>query len=139
MANTLVGKFFSLCPMMEIARKWVKDKWKLKGSVSVSAMPGALFLFKFAVEEDVTLVLFGYSSHGRNNLSLCRWKAGFDLAANLQKIAPVWVRLPVPPLNTRMSPSLNELGIPLVILLVLMRLPEPNHAWSMLIYVFKLL
>ncbi|GLJ07912.1 hypothetical protein SUGI_0076830 [Cryptomeria japonica] len=57
MANNLVGKFFSLCPMVEMVRKWVKDIWKLKGSVFVSAMPGSLFLFKFTTEKDVTLVL----------------------------------------------------------------------------------
>ncbi|GLJ44052.1 hypothetical protein SUGI_0918830 [Cryptomeria japonica] len=57
MANNLLGKFFSLRPMVEMVRKWVKDIWKLKGSVSVSAMPGALFLFKFTTEKDVTLVL----------------------------------------------------------------------------------
>ncbi|GLJ06853.1 hypothetical protein SUGI_0050310, partial [Cryptomeria japonica] len=59
MTNTLVGKFFSLCPTVEMVQKWVKDKWKLKGSVSVSAMHGALFLFKFTVEEDVAHVLSG--------------------------------------------------------------------------------
>lgn len=99
MANTLVGKFFSPRPTVEMVRKWVKDKWKLKGSVYVSAMPGALFLFKFTVEEDVALVLSGCWSYGRNNLSLCRWKVGFDPAADLQKSAPVWVRLPGLPLE----------------------------------------
>ncbi|XP_057839541.1 uncharacterized protein LOC131049493 [Cryptomeria japonica] len=99
MANTLVGKLFSLHPTVEMVRKWVKDKWKLKESVSVSAMPGALFLFKFIAEEDVALVLFGCWSYGRNNLSLCRWKAGFDLAFDLQKTAPVWVRFPGLPLE----------------------------------------
>ncbi|GLJ23524.1 hypothetical protein SUGI_0445660 [Cryptomeria japonica] len=59
MANTLVGKFFSLRPTVEMVRKWVKDKWKLKGSVSVNAMIGALFLFKFTTEEDVALILSG--------------------------------------------------------------------------------
>ncbi|XP_059076689.1 uncharacterized protein LOC131875963 [Cryptomeria japonica] len=93
MTNTLVGKFFSLRPMVEMVRKWVKDKWKLKGSVSISAMLGALFLFKFTVEEDVAHVLSGFWSYGHNNLSLYCWKASFDLAADLQKIAPVWVRL----------------------------------------------
>ncbi|XP_059064473.1 uncharacterized protein LOC131856638 [Cryptomeria japonica] len=93
MANTLVGKFFSLRPMVEMVRKWVKDKWKLKGSVSVSAMPGALFLFRFIAEEDVALVLSGCWSYDRNILSLCRWKVGFDPTTDLQKTAPLWVRL----------------------------------------------
>lgn len=84
---------------MEIVRKWVKEKWKLKGSVSVSAMPRALFLFKFTAEEDVSLVLSGCWSYGRNNLSLCHWKDGFDPATNLQKTTPVWVRLPGLPLE----------------------------------------
>ncbi|GLJ53077.1 hypothetical protein SUGI_1130890 [Cryptomeria japonica] len=63
MANTLVGKIFSLCPMVEMVRKWVKDKWKLKGSVSISVMHGALFLLKFTTEEDVALVLSGCWSY----------------------------------------------------------------------------
>ncbi|GLJ30298.1 hypothetical protein SUGI_0599220 [Cryptomeria japonica] len=58
-ADTLVGKFFSLRPTVEMVRKWVKDKWKLKGIAYVSGMHVALFLFKFTVEEDVTLVLSG--------------------------------------------------------------------------------
>ncbi|GLJ40471.1 hypothetical protein SUGI_0833980 [Cryptomeria japonica] len=64
MANTLVGKLFSLRPMVEMVRKWVKDKWKLKGSVYVSVMPRSLFLFKFTTEEDVGLVLSGSWSYG---------------------------------------------------------------------------
>ncbi|GLJ21256.1 hypothetical protein SUGI_0390160 [Cryptomeria japonica] len=35
MDNTLVGKLFSLRPTVEMVRKWVNDKWKLKGSVSI--------------------------------------------------------------------------------------------------------
>ncbi|GLJ25172.1 hypothetical protein SUGI_0481490 [Cryptomeria japonica] len=70
MANTLVGKFFSLHPMVEMVKKWVKDKWKLKGTVFFSAMLGSLFLFKFTIEEDVALVLSGCWSYGQNNLSL---------------------------------------------------------------------
>ncbi|GLJ54373.1 hypothetical protein SUGI_1167520 [Cryptomeria japonica] len=99
MANTLVGKFFSLRPMVEMVRKWVKDKWKLKGSVSVSAMSGTLFLFKFTTEEDVALVLSRCWSYGRNNLSLYHWKVGFEPMADLQKTASVWVRLSRLPLE----------------------------------------
>ncbi|GLJ31245.1 hypothetical protein SUGI_0626520 [Cryptomeria japonica] len=87
MSNTLVGIFFSLCPTMEMVRKWVLAKWKLKGSVSVSVMPGALFLFKFTVEEDVAMVLSSFWTYGRCNLSLYRWKVGFDLTTDLQKTA----------------------------------------------------
>ncbi|XP_059066523.1 uncharacterized protein LOC131857812 [Cryptomeria japonica] len=99
MANTLVGKFFSMCPTVETVRKWVKDKWKLKGNVSVSTMPGALFLFKFTVEEDVALVLSSCWSYGQKKISLFRWKVGFDPSVDLQKTALVWVRLPGPPLE----------------------------------------
>ncbi|GLJ21101.1 hypothetical protein SUGI_0385660 [Cryptomeria japonica] len=73
MANTLVGKFFSLCPTMEMVRKWVKDKWKLKGSVSVSAISEALFLFKFTAEEDVTLVLSGWLPLEYRDESIFKW------------------------------------------------------------------
>ncbi|GLJ24065.1 hypothetical protein SUGI_0458820 [Cryptomeria japonica] len=93
MTSTLVGKFFSLCPKVEIVQKWVKDKWKLKGSVSVNAMPDTLFLLKLTIEEDVAHVLSGCWSYGRNNLSLYHWKVGFDPATDLQKIVSIWVRL----------------------------------------------
>ncbi|GLJ37235.1 hypothetical protein SUGI_0755210 [Cryptomeria japonica] len=59
MNNTLVGKISSLRPTVEMVRKWVLDKWRLKGSVSVSGMPATLFLFKFTIEEDVVMVLSG--------------------------------------------------------------------------------
>ncbi|GLJ54593.1 hypothetical protein SUGI_1172740 [Cryptomeria japonica] len=76
MSNTLVGIFFSLQPTIEMVRKWTLAKWRLKQSVSVSDMPGALFLFKFTTEEDVVMVLFGCWTYGKSNC-----KGGkFDLA-----------------------------------------------------------
>ncbi|GLJ54032.1 hypothetical protein SUGI_1156310 [Cryptomeria japonica] len=45
------------------------------------------------------MVLFGCWTYGRCNLSLCRWKVGFDPAADLQKTAPVWVHLSGLPLE----------------------------------------
>ncbi|GLJ44149.1 hypothetical protein SUGI_0920990 [Cryptomeria japonica] len=94
MSTNLVGIFFSLRPTVEMVKKWASNKWRLEGSVSISAMPGALFLSKFTTEEDVVMVLFGCWTYGKCNLSLCRWKVGFDLAANLHKFALVWVPLP---------------------------------------------
>ncbi|GLJ21928.1 hypothetical protein SUGI_0410480 [Cryptomeria japonica] len=76
-----------------MVREWVLDKWKLKGNVSISAMSGALLLFKFIVEEDVAMVLSACWTYGRCNLSLYKWKVGFNSAADLQKTASVWVCL----------------------------------------------
>ncbi|GLJ16217.1 hypothetical protein SUGI_0271800 [Cryptomeria japonica] len=56
-------------------------------------MRRALFLFKFISEEDVVMVLSGCWTYGKCNLSLCRWKASFDLTADLHKFAMVWVFL----------------------------------------------
>ncbi|GLJ30424.1 hypothetical protein SUGI_0602190 [Cryptomeria japonica] len=93
MNNTLVGNFFSLRLNMEMVLKWVATKWNLKGSVFVSAMLRALFLFKIIVEEDVIMVLSGFWAYGKNNLYLCRWKLGFDPVADLHKMASIWVSL----------------------------------------------
>lgn len=75
------------------------DKWKLKGSVSVSAMPGVLFLFIFTIDEDVIMVLTSCWSYGKGKLFLYRWKVGFELAADLHKSALVWVYPPRLPLE----------------------------------------
>ncbi|GLJ30867.1 hypothetical protein SUGI_0613630 [Cryptomeria japonica] len=91
--KSLVGNLFSLRPTVEMVRKWALTKWKLKGSVIVSAMPGALFLFKFTLEDDVLRSLFGFCTYGKNHLSLCRRKPSFKSTADLHKSTSVWVHL----------------------------------------------
>ncbi|XP_059077997.1 uncharacterized protein LOC131876578 [Cryptomeria japonica] len=90
MTFTLVSKFFSFRPSVDMVRKWAATKWKLKGSVMISAMPRALFLFKFTLKEDMVLILSGYWTYGKHHLSLCKWKPRFDPVADLNKFALVW-------------------------------------------------
>ena len=53
----VVGRFIAFRPMIEMACKWVSQKWKIKGSVSISTIPSGLFGFKFTVEEDINFIL----------------------------------------------------------------------------------
>ncbi|GLJ54296.1 hypothetical protein SUGI_1164830 [Cryptomeria japonica] len=55
----IIGQFFSFRPSIDMIRKWAKSRWKIKGSVDISAMVGGLFLFKFNTEEDLIYVLSG--------------------------------------------------------------------------------
>ncbi|XP_059075102.1 uncharacterized protein LOC131875098 [Cryptomeria japonica] len=75
-------------------RRWAKYRWKLKGSVDILAIPGGLFLFKFNVEEDPIFVLSGSWAYGKHFLTLAKWKPDFDPSTELNRMAPVWVRLP---------------------------------------------
>ena len=55
----VVGRFIAFRPTIEMVHKWVSQKWKIRGSVGVSAMPSGLFYFKFMSEEDINLILSG--------------------------------------------------------------------------------
>lgn len=48
----LVGSFLSFRPTIGMVRKWVYNRWKMKGSIEVTKMVGSLFLFKISHEED---------------------------------------------------------------------------------------
>lgn len=48
----LVGRFLAFRPTIDMVRRWAGSRWKIKGSVSVSTMPGGFFLFRFTAEED---------------------------------------------------------------------------------------
>ncbi|XP_059064834.1 uncharacterized protein LOC131856895 [Cryptomeria japonica] len=56
-------------------------------------MPGGLFLFKFTAEEDLIFVLLGSWAYGKHFLTLAKWKLGFDPSVELNRMAPMWVRL----------------------------------------------
>ncbi|XP_057868988.2 uncharacterized protein LOC131075992 [Cryptomeria japonica] len=75
-----------------MVRRWAKARWKLKGSVDISTMPGGLFLFKFTTKEDLTFVLSGSWAYGKHILTLAKWNPGFDPSVQLNRMAPVWVR-----------------------------------------------
>lgn len=61
----LVGRFLAFKPTIDMVRRWVGSRWKLKGSVFVSAMPGGLFLFRFTVEEDFIYIMLGSWSYDK--------------------------------------------------------------------------
>jgi len=70
--------------------KWVSNRWKLKGSVSVIAMARGLFIFKFNRREDMLAILAGGPwLYGTHSLTLCTWRLGFDPSTNLNRSAPV--------------------------------------------------
>ncbi|XP_059064150.1 uncharacterized protein LOC131856394 [Cryptomeria japonica] len=76
-----------------MVRQWAKSCWKLKGCLEVSAMPGGLFLFKFNTDEDLMYVLLGSWAYGKHFLTMDKWKPSFDPSTELNRMAPVWVRL----------------------------------------------
>lgn len=55
----VVGQFVAFRPTIEMVRKWVGQKWRIKGSVCVSTMPSGLFYFKFTAEDDIKTILSG--------------------------------------------------------------------------------
>lgn len=89
-----MGKFLSFRTIIDIVKRWVATKWKLKGFVEVDAMVGALFLFKLVLEEDRIHVLVGTWSFGKHSLVLAKWKQDFDPSADIYKMAPIWIKLP---------------------------------------------
>ena len=95
----VVGRFVAFRPSIEAVRKWVINRWKVKGNICVSAMPSGLFCFRFTAEEDLQMVLSGIWYFGKHCLALTRWHPGFDASLELNKLAPVWVRLPGLPLE----------------------------------------
>ena len=95
----VVGRFVSFRLSIEAVRKWVINKWKVKGNICVSAMPSGLFCFRFTTEDDLQMVLSGTWYFGKHCLALTRWHLGFDAGLELKKLAPVWVRLPGLPLE----------------------------------------
>lgn len=62
-------------------------------------MPGGLFLSKFTTEEALIFVLSGSWAYEKHILTLAKWKPGFNPLDELNRMAPVWVRLPSLPLE----------------------------------------
>ena len=65
----------------------------------MSVMPSGLFCFKFMTEEDINFVLSGTWYYGKHCLALTRWHLEFNVGVELNKLSPVWVRLPGLPLE----------------------------------------
>ncbi|XP_059064991.1 uncharacterized protein LOC131857021 [Cryptomeria japonica] len=95
----LVGRFLAFIPTIDMVRRWVGSKWKIKGSVSNSVMSGGLFLFRFTAEEDFVYIMSSSWSYGKHCLALSKWKSGFDPNTDLLRLAPVWITLSGLPLE----------------------------------------
>ena len=52
----LIGRFVFFHAPIEMVRKWVSQRWKLKGPVMVLGILGGLFLFKFKASKDMKMV-----------------------------------------------------------------------------------
>ena len=85
----VVGRFVAFKPTIEMVHKWVSQKWRIEGSVSISTMPSGLFYFKFTAEEDINFILSGTWYYGKHCLALTRWHLGFDASVEVNKIALV--------------------------------------------------
>ncbi|GLJ55555.1 hypothetical protein SUGI_1193180 [Cryptomeria japonica] len=96
-SSTLVGKFYTFRPNVDLVQQWAFNVWKLKGNVLISAMTEVLFLFKFTIKEDMIKVLLEglwfFNKGQRNGLSLCIWKPRFDPKMGLGRVSPTWVCL----------------------------------------------
>ena len=75
--------FVSLRPCIKMVKKWVPQKWKLKGCVSVVAMPRELFLSKFIAQGDLAMVLLGTQYYGNPFLVIAKWFLSFDPSSEL--------------------------------------------------------
>ena len=89
-----VGKFLSFRMIIDIVKRWVATKWKLRGCVEVDTIVGALFLFKLVLEEGRIHVLVETWSFGKHSLVLAKLKQDFDPSVDIYKMAPIWIKLP---------------------------------------------
>ncbi|XP_059067697.1 uncharacterized protein LOC131858468 [Cryptomeria japonica] len=95
----LVGRFLAFRPTIDMVKRWAGSRWKIKGSVSVSTMPGGLFLFRFTARKDFIFIMSGSWSYGKHCLTLSKWKSGFDPSADLLKLVSIWIKLSGLPLE----------------------------------------
>jgi len=66
----------------------------VKESVTISAMLGGLFFFKFMVVEDMTMVIARSWYYGKHKLIVAKWHPTLDPMKELNMMALVWIRLP---------------------------------------------
>ena len=80
MASSLVGKFLGPRLSIDDVRKFIKQKWALKGQVSVTAMAKGFMSFDFTCLEDLASILSeGQWAMGRSSLVLQKWSLGMSL------------------------------------------------------------
>lgn len=70
--HCVVDHFISFRPSIEMTMKWVAQKWSVKGSVCVLAMPNGLFYFHFTIAKDPTVILFRTWYYGKHCLALVK-------------------------------------------------------------------
>ena len=71
MASTLVGKFLGPRPSIDEVRQLIKQKWALKGQVSVTAMAKGFMSFNFTCSKDLASILSeGQWAMGHSSLML---------------------------------------------------------------------
>ena len=100
MASTLVGKFLGPRLSIDEVRLLIKQKWALKGQVSVTAMAKGFMSFNFTCSKDLASILSeGKWVIGRSSLMLQKWSSGMSLNVSFFAQAPTWVRLPELPLE----------------------------------------
>lgn len=98
---SLMGKFLAFFPSLDLVKKWVSSKWKLKGSITTSVMAYGLYLFSFTNQVDMACILMDgpWAYDSSNYLSLCKWKPNLDPWLDLGVVAPTWICLPSLPLE----------------------------------------
>lgn len=93
----LIGQFTGLWPSPKSTKNWVNRNWAplIKQSVTSYFLGRGYFLFEFTSKEDKDLIFQNGSYFmGPQGLYLNKWTPNFDLAVDVPKAGPVWVRLP---------------------------------------------
>ncbi len=94
----MVGRFLNFYHSIHMVRKWAMGQWKLKGSVSISAISSRMFLFSLTFAKDLSMVLVGSWLYGKHPFTLAKWKPSFNPTNDLVCMALVWIilyRLPL--------------------------------------------
>ncbi|GLJ30473.1 hypothetical protein SUGI_0603150 [Cryptomeria japonica] len=94
-SNSLVGKFCTNHPNVDVVRRWMGQRWNLGGKVEVVAMLNNFFLFSFSNPNDCSRTLLDRPwSMRHNGLVLNHWTPRFNpLKEDTSKFL-VWVQLP---------------------------------------------
>ena len=98
----LVGQFMGLWPSARSTDNWIQRNWRplITNSVACYAVGRGYFIFEFISQEDRDLIFRnGPYFMGTQGLYLNRWTPSFDLASEVPKDVPVWVRLPNLPIH----------------------------------------
>ncbi|GLJ14044.1 hypothetical protein SUGI_0224600 [Cryptomeria japonica] len=99
-SNSLVGKFYRNHPNIDVVRRWMGQRWNLRGKVEVASMLNNFFLFSFSNPNDYSKTLSdGPWFMGYNGCVLKHWAPGFNPMKDDTSKFLVWVQLPELPLE----------------------------------------